>query len=63
MNRHSGPRLVCGSYSIADIIPFTRVKGLDHERVKVADYPNVAAWLDRVASRPAVKKAMAQKFG
>ena len=64
MNRHlAGRDWFADDYSIADIIPFTRVKGLDHERVKVADYPNVASWLDRVASRPAVKKAMAQKFG
>jgi glutathione S-transferase len=50
-------------FAIADIVPFTCVKGLDHERVKVSNYPNVAAWLDRVASRPSVKKAMVQKFG
>ena len=64
MNRHlAGRDWFADDYSIADIIPFTRVKALDHERVKVADYPNVAAWLDRVAARPAVEKAMAQKFG
>lgn len=64
MNRHlAGRDWFAEDYSIADIIPFTRVKGLDHERVKVADYPNVAAWLDRTASRPAVKRAMVQKFG
>jgi GSH-dependent disulfide-bond oxidoreductase len=64
MNRHlAGRDWFAEDYSIADIIPFTRVRGLDHERVKVADYANVAAWLDRVASRPAVKKAMAQQFG
>jgi GSH-dependent disulfide-bond oxidoreductase len=64
MNRHlAGRDWFADEYSIADIIPFTRVKGLDHERVKVSDYPNVAAWLHRVASRPAVTKAMAQTFG
>lgn len=64
MNRHlAGRDWFAADYSVADIIPFTRVRGLDHERVKVADYPNVAAWLDRVAARPAVKRAMAQKFG
>jgi len=64
MNRHlAGRDWFADDYSVADIVPFTRVRGLDHERVKVADYPNVAAWLDRVAARPAVKKAMAQKFG
>jgi len=48
-----------GSYSIADIIPYTRIAGIKHETVKVSDYPNVAKWLERVGSRPAVKKAMA----
>jgi GSH-dependent disulfide-bond oxidoreductase len=64
MNRHlAGRDWFADDYSIADIIPFTRVHGLKHEYVKVSDYPNVARWLDRVAARPAVKKAMEQKFG
>ena len=64
MNRHlAGRDWFAEDYSIADIIPFTRVNGLKHERVKISDYPNVAKWLERVAARPAVKKAMEQKFG
>jgi glutathione S-transferase len=64
MNRHlAGRDWFADAYSIADIIPFTRVNGLNHERVKISNYPNVAKWLERVAARPAVKKAMAQKFG
>ena len=64
MNRHlAGRDWFAEDYSIADIIPFTRISGLSHERVKVSNYPNVAKWLERVASRPAVVKAMAQKFG
>ena len=64
MNRHlAGRDWFAEDYSIADIIPFTRVQGVKHERVKVSDYPNVAKWLERVAARPAVKKAMEQKFG
>jgi GST-like protein len=64
MNRHlAGRDWFAEDYSIADIIPFTRIKGLDHERVKVSNYPNVARWLERVAARPAVIKAMEQKFG
>jgi GSH-dependent disulfide-bond oxidoreductase len=63
MNRHlAGRDWFAEEYSIADIIPFTRINGIDHERLKVSDYSNVAAWLDRVAARPAVKKAMGQKF-
>lgn len=64
MNRHlAGRDWFAEEYSIADIIPFTRIQQIDHERVKVSDYPNVAAWLKRVAARPAVTKAMEQKFG
>lgn len=64
MNRHlAGRDWFAEEYSVADIIPFTRINGINHERVKVSDYPNLVAWLQRVAARPAVKKAMDQKFG
>ena len=64
MNRHlAGRDWFAAEYSIADIIPFTRINGVKHETVKVSDYPNVAKWVERVASRPAVKKAMEAKFG
>ena len=64
MNSHlAGRDWFAEDYSIADIIPFTRVNGLKHERVKVSNYPNVAKWLERVAARSAVKKAMERKFG
>jgi GST-like protein len=64
MNRHlAGRDWFADEYSVADVIPFTRINGLDHERVKVSNYPNLAKWLERTAARPAVAKAMAQKFG
>lgn len=64
MNRHlAGRDWFAGEYSIADIIPFTRIQGISHDRVKVSDYPNLAAWLARVAARPAITKAMERKFG
>lgn len=50
-----------GSFSIADIIPYTRINGVKHETVKISDYPNVAKWLERVGSRPGVKKGMEVK--
>src|SRR4051794_26607538 len=63
MNRHLAARdWFADDYSIADIIPYTRIAGLKHERVKVSDHPNVAKWLERIAARPAVMKAMALKF-
>jgi GSH-dependent disulfide-bond oxidoreductase len=64
MNAHlAGREWFAEEYSIADIIPYTRIAGLSHERVKVANYPHVAEWLARVGKRPAVKKAMEFKFG
>lgn len=64
MNKHlAGRDWFAEEYSIADIIPFTRINGIKHETVKVADYPNVQRWIERVAARRAVKKAMEQKFG
>jgi GST-like protein len=64
MNRHlAGRDWFAEDYSIADIIPFTRVQQLSHERVKVSNHPNVAKWLERVAARPAVMRAMERKFG
>lgn len=59
MDAHlTGRDFFADDYSIADIIPFTRINGVKHDVVKVDDYPNVAAWLARVGARPAVKKAM-----
>lgn len=64
MNRHlAGRDWFADEYSIADIIPFTRINGIKHDTVKVSDYSNVAKWVERVAARPAVKKGMDQKFG
>ena len=64
MNRHlAGRDWFAEWYSVADIIPFTRINGISHERVKVSDFPNLMTWLKRVAARPAVIKAMEQKFG
>ncbi|MFN4282119.1 MAG: glutathione S-transferase family protein [Alphaproteobacteria bacterium] len=62
MDKHlAGREFFAGAYSIADIIPYTRIAGVKHDELKVADYPNVAAWLARVGARPAVKTAMELK--
>ena len=64
MNEHlAGRDWFAAEFSIADIIPFTRINGVSHERVKVSDFPNVAAWLQRVSDRPGVRRAMECKFG
>jgi GST-like protein len=64
MNRHlAGRDWFVSDYSIADIIPYTRIAWINHETVKVSDYPNVARWLERMNARPAVRRAMDIHFG
>jgi GST-like protein len=47
-----------GEYSIADmsIMPWLRFPG--RQGVDIDDYPNLKNWRDRIAARPAVKKAL-----
>lgn len=51
---------VAGDYSIADmaIFPWVRL-GPSRYNVDPAEFPNVTAWLDRIAARPAVVRALA----
>lgn len=59
MDKHlANNEYFAGGFSIADIIPYTRIAGVKHDTVKVSDYPNVAKWLERVGARPGVKKGM-----
>jgi GST-like protein len=60
----TGREHLAGDYSIADIAtypwivaawePFARMMP-----DKIAEFPNVRAWLDRVGARPAVQRGMA----
>ncbi len=53
---------LAGDYSIADMTPITRlVQFADHEWMKTR--PNVGRWINKVSSRPAVKKALEMKIG
>ena len=63
MNKHlEGQAWFAEDYSVADIIPFTRLNGFSHPRLTLDDYPNVVDWLSRIAHRPAVNRAMERKF-
>ncbi len=46
-------------YTIADIAIFCWAARHERHRIDLSDYPNVRAWFDRVASRPAVGRGMA----
>ena len=58
--RLEGRDYLCGDYSLADMAswPWTR----DYKRLglDLAQFPNVAAWRERMESRPAVKAALAK---
>ncbi len=49
---------LAGEYSIADMATYPWATAHDFLEIDVTPYPNVRAWLDRMAERPAVKKAM-----
>ncbi len=54
----SGKDYVCGDYSIADMAIYPWVAGWEGQQQTLDDKPNVAAWLARMANRPAVAKGM-----
>jgi len=56
-----GQDWVAGDYSIADMSLYGWVRGYESRDIDIAEFPNVKAWIDRVAARPAVQKAMALK--
>lgn len=55
------PFLGGGSYSIADIatFPWTRNVGTFLGKAAEADYPKLMAWVQTIAARPAVQRALA----
>lgn len=52
-----GRDYIAGDYSIADMATYPWVKGWERQGQQAEDMPNVMAWLDRNAARPAVQKA------
>lgn len=56
--RLKGRDYVAGEYSIADMALWPWVKGWEGQEQTLEDKPDLAAWLDRIAARPAVGRAM-----
>lgn len=54
-----GRDYVAGDYSIADMAIYPWAKLWEGQRQHLEDFPNMAAWLDRIAERPAVQRAYA----
>ncbi|TBW33843.1 thiol:disulfide oxidoreductase [Azotobacter chroococcum] len=54
-----GRDYVAGDYSIADMAIYPWAKLWEGQRQRLEDFPNMAAWLERMAARPAVQRAYA----
>ena len=50
---------VAGDYSIADMAIFPWMRLWENQGQDIADYPNLAGWLDRNNARPAVERGLA----
>ena len=49
---------VAGDYSIADMAIFPWARLWERQGQDIAEFPNMARWLDRIAARPATAKAL-----
>jgi len=56
---HNKDWLAAGEYTIADMICYPWMVGWKMRGIDIEEFPNVKGWLDRMAARPAVAKAMA----
>ncbi len=52
------PWLAGEEFSIADIAHFGWLRSAGYAGVKLEDYPAVKAWVERMAQRPAVQRAL-----
>lgn len=55
----AGREYVAGDYSIADMAIYPWAKLWEMQRQRLEDFPNMAAWLERIDARPAVQRAYA----
>ena len=55
----TGREYVAGDYSIADMAIYPWAKGWEAQQQRLEDFPQMAAWLQRMAARPAVQRAYA----
>jgi GST-like protein len=50
--------IACEQYTIADMAIFPWLRAPEKQGVNVDDYPDLKRWRDRIAERPAVKRAV-----
>jgi GST-like protein len=57
--RLAGRDYIAGVFSIADIASYPWARTWKNQGQELADFPNMAAWLERMAARPAVERGLA----
>lgn len=53
-----GRDYMVGGYSIADIATWPWARNVEALEQSLADFPNLKAWIERIAARPAVQRAL-----
>ncbi|WP_370461249.1 glutathione binding-like protein [Devosia yakushimensis] len=53
-----GRDYIAGDYSIADIASIGWAQGWKGQSQDIEEFPNVKAWMERMAARPAVAKGL-----
>lgn len=51
-----GRDYIAGDYSIADMACIGWARGWERQKMDIAEFPNVKAWIDRMMARPAVQR-------
>lgn len=54
-----GQDYIVGDFSIADMATIGWARGWEKQGMDIKDFPNVAAWIDRVSNRPGTKAGLA----
>jgi GST-like protein len=54
-----GRDYIAGDFSIADLASIGWARGWERQGMDLAEFPNVAAWIDRVSNRPGTKAGLA----
>lgn len=54
-----GREFVAGDYSIADMAIIGWAAGWERQKMDIADFPEVGAWIERLQARPGVQRGLA----
>lgn len=58
----SGKDYIVGDYSIADMASLSWSLGWEGQGIDLTEFPNIAAWQERMKARPAVERGLAVKL-